>query len=221
MPPSRARPGWDWVEGRIILTDVSHAFDAIGRGDAVITINGRPANDALVAAEAEISSASPQWLLARALGTGLHYGEPLGAIGEGSQSEPLILEVEQFHHPDITRRVSLERQPFRQTVEARPQPISQVEPGIMYVEMTRATDDAFKADLPRMQRARGLIFDMRGYPNAQMGIDSLRHLSRERMYSAPMLVPIVRYPDHRITDCPGGDCDTHMGRQPGSQSEKK
>ena len=47
--------GWDWVEGRIVLPDVSHASDpAIRRGDAVIAINGQPANDALAAAEAEI-----------------------------------------------------------------------------------------------------------------------------------------------------------------------
>jgi hypothetical protein len=85
--------GWDWVEGRIVLTDVSHATDpAVGRGDAVVSIDGRSAKDALAAAEAEISSATPQWLLARALGTGLHYKEPLGAIGEAPRSEPLILE---------------------------------------------------------------------------------------------------------------------------------
>ena len=98
--------GWDWVEGRIILTDVSHASDpAIARGDAVISINGRPANEALAAAE--ISSATPQWRLARALGTRLHYTEPLGAIGEGPASEPLILEVEPFRRPGTTRRVTL------------------------------------------------------------------------------------------------------------------
>ena len=51
-----------------------------------------------------------------------------------------------------------------------------------------------------MEKARGLIFDMRGYPNSEMGIDFLRYLSREPMKSAPMLIPIVRYPDHRITD---------------------
>jgi hypothetical protein len=209
LPGSAAIPspvGWDWVEGRIILTDVSHASDsAIGRGDAIIAINGRPANDAMATAEAEISSATPQWLIARALGTGLHYGEPLGAIGEGPKSEPLILEVEPFGHAGTTRKVALERQPFRPTVEARPQPISQVEPGIMYIDLTRTTDDAFKADLPRMQQARGLIFDLRGYPNAQMGIDFLRCLSREPMRSAPMLVPIVRYPDHRMTEFDPGE----------------
>jgi hypothetical protein len=193
--------GWDWVEGRIILTDVSHASDpTLRRGDAVVAINGQPANDGLAAAEAAISSATPQWLLARALGTGLHYSQPMGAIGEGPKSEPLILEVEPFGHPGTTRKVSLERQPFRPSVEPRPQPVSEVDPGIFYIDLTRATDDAFKAALAKFSQARGLIFDMRGYPNGEMGIDFLRHLTREPMNSAPMLIPIIRYPDHRITE---------------------
>jgi hypothetical protein len=193
--------GWDWVEGRIILTDVSHASDPeLRRGDAVIAISGQPASRALAAAETEISSSTPQWLLARALGTGLHYNQPLGAIGEGPKSEPLILEVEPFRNPATTRKVILERQPVRPTVEPRPQPVAEVEPGIIYVDATRATEDAFNAALPRMEKARGLVFDMRGYPSSELGIEFLRHLTREPMKSAPMHVPIVNYPDHRAMD---------------------
>jgi hypothetical protein len=193
--------GWDWVEDRLVLTDVSHASDhTIARGDAVVSLDGRPAKEALAAAEAEISSASPQWLLARALGIGLHYGQPLGAIGEGPKSRPLILEVEPFAQPGTRRKVILERQSYRPTVEPRPQPISELEPGIIYIDTTRATDDAFTADLARMKQARGLIFDLRGYPNGEMGANFLRYLSREPMHSAPMFVPIVKYPDHRTIE---------------------
>ncbi len=193
--------GWDWIEGRLVLTDVSHVSDAtIRRGDAVIAINGQPAKDALAAAEAEISSATPQWLLARALGTGLHYNQPLGALGEGPKSEPLILDVEPFRTSAPVPKVSLQRKPVRPAAEPRPQPISEVNPGIFYVDVTRAKDDDFKAILSQLENARGLVFDMRGYPNGEMGIDFLRYLSREPMKSAPMLIPIVSYPDHRITD---------------------
>ncbi len=203
--PIQSAVGWDWVEGRLVLTDVSHASDpTVRRGDAVIAINGRPTSDALAAAEAEISSATPQWLLARALGTGLHYNQALGAMGEEPKSEPLILEVEPFRPSAPARKVSLERQSVRPTVEPRPQPISEVVPGIVYVDVTRANDDDFKARLSRMEKARGLIFDMRGYPNSEMGIDFLRFSLDEPMKSAPMLIPIVRYPDHRITDFDAG-----------------
>ena len=72
--------------------------------------------------------------------------------------------------------------------------------GIVCVDLSRATDDGFKESLPKMETARGLIFDLRGYPNAEMGIDFLRYLSQEPMHSAPMLIPIVRYPDHHMTE---------------------
>ena len=193
--------GWDWVEGRLILTDVSLASDpALAPGDAVVSIDGRPAKEALAAAEAEISSATPQWLLTRALGTGLHYSQPLGAIGEGPKSQPLVLEVEPFGAPGTTRKVMLERRSGRPTVEPRPQPIAELEPGVVYIDVTRATEDAFTADLGRIKGARGLIFDLRGYPNQEMGAGFIRYLSREPMHSARMLIPVVSYPDHRMTE---------------------
>ena len=191
--------GWDWVEGRLIVTDVPAWSSGITRGDAVLSINGRKTADALAAAEAEIPSATPQWLLARALGTALHYNEPLGAIGEGPPSEPLALEIEPFDSPGVTRKVSVERKPWRPVVEVRPQPIGEIEPGIIYMDLSRASSAAFKAELPRMQQARGLIFDLRGYPNSELGIDYLQYLSPGPMSGSPMRVPIVSHPDHRIT----------------------
>src|SRR6516225_2185651 len=114
------------------------------------------------------SSATPQWLLARALRTGPHFSEALGAIGEGPKTEPLELEVEPFGRPGTTRMAILERQPSRPAVEARPQPISEVTPGIVYLDLTRATDDAFKADLARMRQAHGLISICGAIPNGEM-----------------------------------------------------
>ena len=51
--------------------------------------------------------------------------------------------------------MSLERQPVRPTVEPRPQPISEVDPGIFYVDVTRAKDDDFKAAFAGWKRRAG------------------------------------------------------------------
>jgi hypothetical protein len=189
--------GWDWVEGRLVLTDVSYAGDApIERGDAVVAIDGKPVAEALRAAEAEISSATPQWLLARALGTGLHYGEPLGAVGEGSKDQPLVLEVESFRRGGVRTVVRVPRQAVRPVREARPAPITELEPGVMYVDVTRASDAGWRASLARLEGARGLILDLRGYPGNEIGAEFLRYLSEEPMRSPRMMVPIVTRPDH-------------------------
>jgi C-terminal processing protease CtpA/Prc len=199
--------GWDWVEGHLVITDVPGAHgQSIERGDSVLAINGKPVNEALREAEAGISAATPQWLLARALGTALHYDQPLGAIGEGPKSEPLVLELEPFRQPGTRRTVTLERQSVRPAREPRPEPIAELKPGIIYVDLSRATDDGWRAALPKLEAATGLILDLRGYPGSELGIDFLRNLSSEPMKSAPMHVPVVTVPDHRDMDLgnPGG-----------------
>ncbi len=199
--------GWDWMEGRLVITDVPAARgQPIERGDAVVAINGKLVSEALREAEVGISSATPQWLLARALGTGLHYDQPLGAIGEGPKSEPLTLELEPFRQPGTRSQVTLERQASRPVLALRPEPISELKPGILYVDLTRATDDGWLASLPKMEAATGLILDMRGYPNAELGAGFLRYLSEVPMKSAPMYVPLVTTPDHHdaIFDSSGG-----------------
>jgi C-terminal processing protease CtpA/Prc len=189
--------GWDWVEGRLVITDVPGVRgQAIERGDAVVAINGKPVSEALREAEAGISAATPQWLLARALGTALHYDQPLGAIGEGPKSEPLVLELEPFRQPGTRRTVTLERQSVRPVREARPEPIAELKPGIMYVDLSHATDDGWRAALPKLEAAAGLILDLRGYPGGDLSIDYLRNLSQAPMKSAPMHVPVVTRPDH-------------------------
>jgi C-terminal processing protease CtpA/Prc len=196
--------GWDWVEGRLIITDVADAHgQAIERGDAVVAIDGKPVSEALREAEAGISSATPQWLLARALGTGLHYDQALGAIGEGPKSEPLTLELEPFRQPGARRKVTLERQVSHPVVEPRPEPIAEVKPGILYLDLTRISDDGWQAALPRMEAASGLILDMRGYPGRGLGVDFLRYLSEAPMKSAPMYVPLVTTPDHHDANFDG------------------
>lgn len=109
----------------------------------MLAIDGRPVSEALREAEAGISSATPQWLLARALGVGLHYDQPLGGVGEGPISEPLTLELEPFREPGTRRKVTLERQTSRPVLEFRPQPIAELKPGILYVDLTRTTDDGW------------------------------------------------------------------------------
>jgi C-terminal processing protease CtpA/Prc len=191
--------GWDWVEGRLVITDVPDPGNQpIHRGDVVIAINGKPVKEVLAAAESGISAATPQWLLARALGTGLHYGEPLGAIGEGPEDEPLTLELEPFENPQARRTVTLDRRVSRKPVrEARPAAIAEIKPNILYLDLSRITEEDWSAWLLRLERASGLIFDLRGYPSGGFASSVLSHLSETPLKSAQWHVPIVTAPDRQ------------------------
>jgi hypothetical protein len=198
-PPLVSPVGWDWVEGRLVVTDVPEPHgQAMEAGDMVVTINGKPVGAAISEAEAEISAATPQWRLARALGVGLHYGNlALGAIWEGPPTEPLVLEIEPFRQPSTRRTVALprsasSRKPVR---EARPAPIAELKPGILYVDLTRINDSEWKALLPRMEKSSGLLFDVRGYPG-NLYAQFLCNLSRTPLKSELWQKPESIAPDH-------------------------
>jgi hypothetical protein len=78
--------------------------------------------------------------------------------------------------------------------ETRPPQVSEVKPGIFYLDLDRIKDEDFKAILPKLEQARGIVFDLRGYPKVSPMVIS--HLIDKPVESARWLVPIVTAPDH-------------------------
>jgi C-terminal processing protease CtpA/Prc len=77
----------------------------------------------------------------------------------------------------------------------RPAKIAEPEPGILYVDLTRVEDEDFEAAVPQLEAARGIVFDMRGYP--RVSIETLGHLIDEPVASPQMYVPLVTRPDQQ------------------------
>jgi uncharacterized protein (TIGR03437 family) len=75
--------------------------------------------------------------------------------------------------------------------EPRPQSIAQIEPGIYYVDVTRATSAQWTAALPSLQAASGIVFDYRGYPQ----IYPLSNLATGFQTAFQMLIPRPQLPD--------------------------
>jgi hypothetical protein len=73
--------------------------------------------------------------------------------------------------------------------------VAEVPPGIWYVDLDRVTDAQFAAALPSLERASGLIFDMRGYPDGFNAPRFFSHLIQEPATSAQWQVPVVTRPD--------------------------
>jgi len=189
QPHSPLPLAWDWVENQLVIAAVPDAQgQPIKPGDAVVAINGKPITQAISDAEAVISAATPQWRRVRLL-------EEFTA---GTPGESLALEIQPFGQPGKRETVVLQRKspPSRLDREPRPETVAELKPGVWYVDLTRMNDDDWKAALPRITEATGLIFDMRGYP-ARLGNFFLQHLSDKPMTSAQGHVPVVTLPDHR------------------------
>jgi C-terminal processing protease CtpA/Prc len=179
---------WDWVEDQLVITRVAEGkAGELKPGDVVVAIDGHPAREVLSEAESLVSGATPQWVRWNAL----------RRLGTGKRDEAVRLEA---RHPggsstftaDLTRSSA----PYGpgSLEEARPEKIAEVRPGIFYVDIGRINDEDFKGALDRLAGAKGIIFDLRGYPS-NLSTVVLTHLTGQPVSSARWNVPVITHPD--------------------------
>jgi len=173
-----------WVEGRLVITDVAaEGENGLQPGDIVLKVDGKPSLEALAERETLISGATPQWRRYIAL----------NQIRAGVKDSEIKLEIQTQNGP--VRPVSLRRNLQAQDLkETRPPKVQELKPGIFYLDLDRMKDEDFQAILPQLEKAKGIIFDLRGYPKVSPVVIS--HLIAEPAQSARWMVPIVTAPDH-------------------------
>jgi hypothetical protein len=175
LPPFRV----EWIEDRAVVT--ASRLAAFERGDVVLAIDDRSAAD-IVRDDEVYLSGSPQWRRVRAMG---QFG--LGKAGARS--------LARLRRGRETLEVPFERA-TRSPVAGPPAraPIDRLEEGIFYVYLSRASWPDIEARIGELAAARGIVFDLRGYPNGNHQV--LSHLLREPdRSSAWMKIPLVVLPD--------------------------
>jgi len=183
---------WDWIEDRLVITwaDAEKA-PGVHPGDTVLSIDGKPAREVVEDAETRVSATTPQHRRARTL--------PNLAVKH--KDVELSLEIQPFDGP--ARTVTLRRMlPYfgegsaaslRQ--KSLPDKIAELRPGIFYVDLSRVTDDELKSALDRLAAARGIVFDLRSYPEVSHVF--LQHLVDRPLHSEQFLVPLATRPDQQ------------------------
>jgi C-terminal processing protease CtpA/Prc len=174
-----------WIEGQLAITAVAPAgAEGLQAGDVVLSIDGRPALQVIDEKESLISGATPQWRRAAAL---------LVFLSDGPKDSEMKLEVqdEKGQRRSVTLRRSVEGASL---FENRPAKIAELRPGIYYVALDRINDEDFKKALPELEKATGIVFDLRGYPRVSPMVIS--HLIDQPVTSARWMIPIVKTPDH-------------------------
>ena len=177
---------WDWVEGRLVVTCVADEAAGLQPGDVIVTVDGRPAEQALTEVEGLISAATPQWRRYRGLQN----------LAAGRQDEAIALGVERA---DGERRaVTLARTMTPgQLSLLRPPKVDEVRPGIFYLDIDRVNDADLEEALPRLAKARGVIYDFRGYPRHIQSTVWISHIIQEPVRSPQWHIPVVTRPDGR------------------------
>lgn len=174
-----------WIEGRLVITHVApEVSEGLQPGDIVLKVDGKPSLEVLTEEEVLISAATPQWRRAVAV----------ELLSEGEKDSQIRLDVQ--NQSGQSRSVLLRRSVEAQTLrEERPPKVHEIRPGIFYLDLCRINDEDFQGILPRLEKANGVIFDLRGYPTVSPVVIS--HLIDKPVNSARWNVPIVTAPDHK------------------------
>lgn len=187
QPSYRLPLAWDLIEGQLVITSVS-ANTPLRVGEVVVSINGQPAAEVLLATQQRVSAATHQWRLSQALGR-LRMG------GLGEQVDLRLRAAD--------GRERLERVGFTTPLaamdhirEPRPEPISDLHSGIWYIDLTRVTDRELEPLWPRLSEAEAVIFDLRGYPSS-VSPQVLGHLTDQTVTTQRFNMPIIQLPDGR------------------------
>ena len=165
---------WRVADGRLTITWADPTASEIHAGDIVETVDGTPAREALQKLEPLISAGTPAYRRYRALellGAGLKGTSHTLGITRGGEARTVTLRaVTPFLGPDRLRG-------------ARPEKVAELRPGLFYIDLDRIDDGDFEAALPRLKESKGIIFDLRGYPE-RVSESFLAHL-----ISAPAKTP--------------------------------
>lgn len=171
--------GAEWIEDRLVVM-ASQEPEKIQKGDIILTIDGEEMAQTMRDSE-EYISGSPQWKHFKALWR-LGYGEI------DSTAKIRLLRGDQIIETEFKRT---SRMPFK---EDKGPNIQELEGDVFYINLDQAPWKDIQARIDDIATAKGVIFDLRGYPNGNHGVIS--HLLSEKDTSdAWMRIPQIIYPD--------------------------
>ena len=174
----------DWVEDQlVVIEDRRPSGELLPPGTVITAIDGQNTQEKYAA------------LTARTIGASAYHSRyrAKSRLLIGSQFQEVELAV---RYPDSTTAVvNLPRGATTAfpPLSTRLDEVAELSTGLFYVDLTRLNDRALEQSLPQLESARGIIFDLRGYP--RLSTQFLTYLIDEPIMSPPFLVPTTRLPN--------------------------
>jgi hypothetical protein len=176
---------WAWVGDELVMTQApgDSVSPRLARGDVVRSIDGRTIPEIYADLSSRISAATEQWRRYRALDR--------IAVSDS----PGVVDMVVQHADGTTESL---RVPLAPRISATEEPKladgTELAPGIFYFDLNGAASEALEPFYETFANAKGVVFDMRGYPGSA-GVELLKHLTDKTMRSANWNVPIILMPD--------------------------
>lgn len=165
----------------IFVAGIDAYRDVLPRGAQIESIDGVATTTALARRVARVSAATDGW----------RDYETTFALGYGHRGE--LMELRAREPGGRVRDVAIPRVDMKEIDklhEERPESGTEPAPGVVYINLDGLTASAWDALIPKVQRARVLIFDLRGYMT-NVAFDVLSHFADGEMKSPFWDSPVI------------------------------
>lgn len=180
---------WKWMEGKLVVTKViSSSLINLKVGDIIEKVNGIPASQYWEAIKNNVIGATDERQSFKAIEESL----------SGEKDSKLQLEILSSNgkksKTEVTRTIS--EFVFNKNTDQinNLEKYQQIKPDYFYVSLFQITWDDLKTHLEELSKAKGIIFDLRGYPSWKT-IEIVSHFSKDSIKGLTYLTPKVMYPD--------------------------
>ena len=179
--PRNLPVSWEIRDGRLILNAVDSTITGVHPGDEVLALNDRPIAEWINEAMELEGSATPRHQLVK-VAWALHTLPTSDTVAVDLRSPSGHLS-----------RVRLARRWEPLMRPSRPDRVAELGPGVLYVDLGRVSAADFEQLLPRLQTAKGIVFDARTAPETTLPV--IWHLIDSAVTWPRFRVPIVLRPD--------------------------
>jgi C-terminal processing protease CtpA/Prc len=174
---------WEWVENKLVISNVFDDTLGLHIGDVVTKIDGIPVDEYFKEIKSTIAAGTEGWANYRAQRKSI-VGKRYTEFTIEVNSKTITLKRTGTHNYGKTK-IPIQEHLHKQLAH-----------NIYYINIGKAPMDTITKILPKLEKAAGIICDLRGYPKGNDGFIS--HLLKEKDTSTSwMRIPKIIYPDQK------------------------
>lgn len=174
---------WELIENKLVITNVLDSTLTIRPGDRVTKINSILWQKYWEESYQKVSGATQ---------TRRHYKNIEESL-IGEKNSNLVIET-----LSMTKELSLKRNLTEETYDDMLSKdtiaFKEIKQNVFYVNMSNTSWQYLKDQLPKLAKAKGVIFDLRGYPTGGM-MNLLPHLTNDVIYNHQSFTPKISHPN--------------------------
>ncbi len=184
---------WEWLENKLVVTKVIDSTLNVSVGDIIEEIDGIASINALENIESRVSGATTGWKRVKV--NSRFYNSSTYGVLLGKKNTIVKLKITDSKNK--VRELELNRSLMLNSSNEidKPDSFSEIKKGIVYVNLSISPMEDINKNMSKLESAKGIIFDLRGYPKGNHEI--IQHLIDTNVNSAIWCIPFTVFPDRK------------------------